>query len=388
MFTVAEIIFAGWFAFASFHRFYRAVEFCFSASGITIALGLSFLVESSRLLLFRPQRGLRDLMKTLRKDWEMVLMLPCMFWISVLVYFLLFQPVETFLPEEISKCTENGSVGIIFSGTNAAADSLIDATPSGSGFWVGSRGYFVTWTQPSFPVEKLTVCVLLPTDYNGEQISTFGNAFLTGGTNIIFHQQTGIEILYVPLNPFSGRAPFYTYGDNSKDKHGNVNSVPLISGMTLNGGSWCSPMLQREKYSALPISDKPVSVGQSVFLIAAEPGTARECLSLSFRQGTVTSIHPNGLEVFDNDLRINTTLPFSLSYRGAPVLDSTKSIVGVVSGESETTCVLIPSQYLLRELKLLESISPPAYKGCPSFEILTHFAMRPSPTPATVTSQH
>lgn len=99
-----------------------------------------------------------------------------------------------------------------------------------------------------------------------------------------------------------------------------------------------------EQYVAPSLQIIPPKVGQEIVLCAVEtlPGEGPSRIT---RYGRVTRLGLN-LKYPSNGLRIYTDIDHTPSFVGAPVLDLSRQVIGIVSLESVNACVLIPSRYL------------------------------------------
>ncbi|GEM_PF-2747944 len=296
------------------HRVWRAAGLSFYAMGTTL-LGLIGLILTATFLLIK--NGWSNMIEHWKRTGASALVL---WWFLVFLYLFTFISPETFSVEEIKKFSQGIVVNI--------ASNNFDSSLIGTGFWIDKKGHIITCSDPQkadlvLNNSNFRVGVMVPPLLTGKMLTVVLGVNYTSGEIVYYDSETGIFIIYVNNNPFMRKLHMFAEAENV-ETHQKESTT--------------------EKYWVPALSKDLVSVGSQIFLAAVERD--KEGPAINFLVGRVVK---RGADTSRNKyyLRIYTDIPFKASYRGSPVLDATKSIVGVACSESETISVLIPSQSLV-----------------------------------------
>jgi hypothetical protein len=199
-----------------------------------------------------------------------------------------------------------------------------DQDVSRTGFWIDDKGYVLTYSRKI--EDHVSVGTMRAPLLHGSLISSSGITS-TYGKPVYYNSKTGIEIVQVDNNPFIRKERNIAL---SIEANGEVN-------------------MAQEKCWVACLSPDLVRGGEAVFLGAVEYDASGDP-AISTKSGMVTR-RDNG-PVNSPGLRIYTTFPFKRSYLGAPVLDISERLVGIVVGDDGTgNAVLIPTQYVIAAVK-------------------------------------
>jgi hypothetical protein len=161
------------------------------------------------------------------------------------------------------------------------------------------------------------------------------------GTSVYYDPETTVDVVRVYNNPFIRRKHMGALAEDTKT--GRKETITE---------QYAVPCL----FAAVP------SVGESVFLAGAEESAEGGYPTRTLIEGNVTKISAD-TRIRDRFLRIYTNLPFKESYRGAPVLNRSRHVIGMVlDTPGSDNAVLIPAsylQYVMNKAKpLLTDIEP------------------------------
>jgi hypothetical protein len=243
-------------------------------------------------------------------------------WIILVIWNFIFMRPPSFSGAEIAEFSQGVVVNL---GSTYFSEDTI-----GTGFWIDTKGYILTCFPK--PVANPGVAELIP-DLKGSLFIIAGAAIHARGEMVLFDTETGIEVVRVYENPFVRKLHAVWSTENTKTHRKEATT---------------------EKFWVPCLSSNLVNVGEPIFLAGIEPGVKGEP-ELSTVEGRVTRI---GIDMNVNErfLRIYTNLPFKTSYRGAPVLDASKFVIGIVmdsaggGGVEAGNAVLIPAKYAVDAL--------------------------------------
>jgi hypothetical protein len=182
----------------------------------------------------------------------------------------------------------------------------------GNGFWVDPKGYAVTCSRKRD--SPLIVGTMMPRIWDGKSTSYLAGVKYTWGESAYYDADTGVEVVRVYDNPFI------------RTIHTFVQHTPW-NGIT-------------EKYWTACLSVGRPYVGEPIFLAAAEPNrdesdkdkdSGESVPEIELVEGKVTSLGDGTAPRHWSSLRIYTSLPSKPWCRGAPVLDTSRRVIGLVS---------------------------------------------------------
>jgi hypothetical protein len=303
------------------HRAWRALWLSISANGTTV-LGLVATLLTSSALLIRV--GLRRGWSGIKGHWSRHLQtgfnVLVVWWLIVFLYQTIFMPPEDFSAEEIERFAQG--IVVVIASTDTAS------VPVGTGFWADDKGYAFTYGDPKESDTNRSIVrigmVMTPPLLTGKLLTVITGVMYASGQLVYHDPDTGIKIVRVYNNPFSRKFHGFAEAEDTKS-HEMERTI--------------------ERYWVPQLSAQAnVNVGDHLFLTGIEPGD-KENLAMSTIEGQVIRL---GADTSSQKrfLRIYTSLPFKPSYCGAPVLNTTKSIVGMIACMPGSTSVVIPSQYL------------------------------------------
>lgn len=312
---------------------WRAVQLSVSARGNTfVGIGGTLVYpiiiairDGTRVFWEKGWPGVRDLIK---QRYAMALSIAGAIWLILVMWNFIFMEPRSFSVSEIADYSQGIVVDL------AATDSNRDAI--GTGFWVDAKGYMLTCSQKR--EMKLAVAAIFPPHLQGRFLIESGSMY-TPGESIYFDSDTGIELVRVYNNPFIRNMHLFASVEDKKT-HKIKEFVT-------------------EKFWVPCLSPDLAKVGEQIFLVGVEPSQDPAQSSDKFPEVSVVEgrVIRLGLDtsVKKHSLRIYTTLPWKASYRGSPVLDLSKRVIGIVmdldSGEVGTgNSVLIPAKYAVNAL--------------------------------------
>ncbi len=306
---------------AVMYRTWRAVWLSFDVNGVTGIGFIGWIFTTIVFLILKVYRnGLASMKEHWNEDIKNVLASAGIWWLLVFIYQLIVMLPEKFSGEQIHDFSQGVVVSIA---SNNNDNSLI-----GTGFWIDKKGYIMTCSDPQRADVVLNnsmfkIGVIFPPLLTGKMLTVAGGVGYTFGEIVYYDYETGIYIIRVYNNPFMRTQHMFAEAEN-KETHQKEGTT--------------------EKYWVPSLSNDIVNENSQLFLAALEPGE-QGLPAINFIEGRIVRLGANLSS--KKHLRIYTDMPFKTSYRGAPVLDTTKSIVGIVCSASETSSVLVPSQYIL-----------------------------------------
>ncbi len=255
-------------------------------------------------------------------------------WLFLVTWNFIFMPAPTFSVQQIAQ----SSLGIVVS---IAPNP--DIRKVGTAFWVDSKGYIVTSSRQI--EDKEVVGVLAKPIIDGRMFGIAAGIRKVYGEVVYRDPSTTVEVVRVYDNPFISKG------------HGVAIGIDDNNHVEQTTEQYWVPCL------ADSLADSSVAVGDEIFLSVVEP-TSDDIPQVVFTQGRVTSIGYDA-QASKRFERIHTSLPFKPWYRGAPVLDASKRIIGIVldtNGSDSSNAVLLPVKYLhtiLNEAKPKMTDLPP-----------------------------
>jgi hypothetical protein len=317
-------------------RLLRAAQLSITARGTTF-LGIVFaLVYPAYIALAEGKRAYRQegtpgLRKLFGERYAKTLEISAGIWAALVIYNFIFIGSPIFSTPQVADFSK-GIMVDLEAVTFASKQEIV-----GNGFWVDPKGYVVTCARKRD--SPLRVGTMLPSVWDvsdTESIYSLSGVKYTWGQSAFYDSDTGVEIIRVFENPFI------------RTSHTGVRQG-LGSEIT-------------EAYWTACISDTRPEVGEPIFLAASEPGTqgsdpndGKSPPEIMLTEGRITRL---GNEMSGpghwSSLRIYTTLPLKRWYRGAPVLDASRKVIGVVadSPEGDTgDAVLVPAKYIIDALR-------------------------------------
>jgi len=201
----------------------------------------------------------------------------------------------------------------------------------GSGFWVSESGYVVSCTHrfnesTAKPGNSLIVETLLPPSEVPGKGFTGGGIASAGGDFVAWDSKgTGILLLWVEKNPFHRDSRAFTAIEDTRS-HQTAVAV--------------------ERAAVPNISNEDPKIGDRIFVLGVENNNGMP--SVRIMEGAVEEI---GMDINSTarPVRLYTSVPFKDTFWGAPVLNESRQVVGVV-GDSESKAVIVPSRYILEIL--------------------------------------
>lgn len=297
-------------------HFWRALESTISSMGTT-RLGIIPVCAVFIYLCVQAYRrsGIAGLKERWRDEIKGGLLIVIALWSSVFFWHLMFPEPEIFSAEELQGFAHAATVVIV---TDERNPNIV-----GMGVWADKQGYALTTLRNSTNNEDMTIGVLMPF-FMGKVLATGGGVIYSRGEPIHYDPDTGVLVVRVHNNPFI-REPFSIEAEDNvtgaKDVMSEDHDIP-------------------KRFNSL------VSVGTSIFLAGAEERSSQKGDPVIFlREGRVIRIgdehSPSG-----QNIRLFTDIPFAPSFRGAPVFNSSKLLIGIVAPTVSGNVVVIPSQYL------------------------------------------
>jgi len=236
------------------------------------------------------------------------LLVSCCF--AAYVVNVLLGPQKTFSPAVI----ETFALGAVLEvSPSIDGTTLMD---SGTGFWLDKQGHLMT---ASIPRDKdvtlgkpLYIGSVIPIIVQNE-MTVGGGVTYRDGYAIYYDFETGIKIIRVDNNPFTGiRSEFLGVMEEA--------NVPSLAHGTSETGS-------------------------KIFVTVLVWDNQRMPM-MTLREGRITGLSID-ISVKGNYRRIHTDIPFRKSYSGSPVFNEYKEVIGIVSATSMETAELISSNYVL-----------------------------------------
>jgi hypothetical protein len=210
--------------------------------------------------------------------------------------------------------------GVVIAISDAAPFSAGATTVKSSGFWVSTNGLALTCFEAGNSNDQAQVLIPMPQMIEGPMKMPSG--YTQCAAQVLLRDlQTGVLLIYVENNPFQ------------RTLHATA-MVVYKSG---------KKFISRESYWATQITEVPTKIGDRIFLIC--PESKGQELTMRMVEGRVER---DGLDVsaIDRGKRLHTSIPFRPEYRGAPILNSSEKVIGVVVNSDEDT-VFAPAEYLL-----------------------------------------
>lgn len=307
---------------ANISHFWRAWQSTISSMGTT-RLGIIPLCAVFIYLCVQAYRrsGIAGLKERWRDEIKGGLLIVLAIWSSVFLWYLAFPEPEIFTAEEIQGFAHAATVVIV---TDERNPKIV-----GMGVWADNQGYALTaLRKASTTNDDMAIGVLIPF-FMGKVLATGGGVIYTRGEPIHYDPDTGVQVVRVHNNPF-------TRGPVSIEAEDNVTGAKDV---------------MSEKHDIPTRFNGLVSVGTSVFLAGAEERSSQKGDPVIFlREGRVVRIGDEHSASGQN-IRLFTDIPFVPSFRGAPVFNSSKLLVGLVAPTLSGNVVVIPSQYLEASLQ-------------------------------------
>lgn len=297
-------------------RFTRAWGAVFGDFGGPVQLFAVIFAAASPIILVAIRQGRTGVKEVIARDVLTEVLAGWMvFWFLVFLVRYTWPPPQKFVVADVAAYSQGIVVSI------CSKDEK--HTPIGSGFWADKRHMF-TWLEERPADGLLNVGIIVPPIIPGEKMSVMSGGVY--GAALIEHHETGVCIAYVPHNPFQRKLHAVAVLENTKTKK-------VVDKTT-------------EKYWVPKLSKGIAHEGDRLVLCAAE--SDEDSPALVVHEGHVTRL---GMKGDVHPVRIHTTLPFKTTYVGAPALDFTKLVVGIVVEQSDGHCVLMPARYLAESLE-------------------------------------
>jgi hypothetical protein len=294
------------------YRGRRAGNLSLNALGTT-SLGFTLMVASVFLSLWKGWAALAK-----RNFWEGILWLlsPALaLWLVCFVYYFVWLPPEIFSPHEIADFSQHIVVAI-------GNDQGITI---GTGVWVDSTGVVATCVSHKYSSVKIgtltpgpSCASLSPNSF----VCVAGGVLRTPGLRGYYDRETGIAVIVFIHYSVSGSVKL-------NPTTPNVNLVKEIS--------------------IVPnLSKSSIAVGDPIFLAGVEDDSQLGNVPvINSQQASVTRLNVD-ISVRGRDQRIYTSLPFKNSYLGAPILNASEDVVGLVCGaDSDGNSIGVPAQYVM-----------------------------------------
>jgi len=297
----------------------RAAGMAISANGTTF-LGLIPAVLITLFLLLQAFRlgGWAGIRTYWLQNVYSTFVILALWWFACFIYQLFFMPSEEFSAQQIADYAQ----GVVLEVTSED----ISPVPIKSGFWI-DRGYMITCGATAESRMRTELVGIIMPQSIGTSATWGGGAFMRSAETVYLDAETGIQILNVRLDPFHHGAYRLVI-----TPHDGINPDEFMD----------------EKFWVPEIETRTVAVGSIIFMTPVEPmGKVPVVPTI---EGQITRIGVN-LDVATHPIRIYTSLPFKSCYIGAPVMSASKRVIGIVSGASGDTSVLVPSKYILDCLK-------------------------------------
>lgn len=297
-------------------QLWRALESTISSMGTT-RLGIIPVCAVFIYLCVQAYRrsGRAGLKARWRDEIKGGLLIVLALWISVFLWYLAFPEPEVFSAEELQGFAHAATVVIV---TDESNPKIV-----GMGVWADNQGYALTTSRNPANSDDLAIGVLIPF-FMGKVLATGGGVIYTRGEPIYYDSDTGVQVVRVHNNPFI-REPFSIEGED------NVTGAKDV---------------MSEKHDIPTRFNDLVSIGTSIFLAGAEERSSQKGDPVIFlREGRVIRIGDEHSASGQN-IRLFTDIPFAPSFRGAPVFNSSKLLIGLVAPTVSGNVVVIPSQYL------------------------------------------
>lgn len=207
--------------------------------------------------------------------------------------------------------------------------SASDSTPVvwRSGFWGTTKGYMVT-CLPTLPEPKIEVGMLLPPLLSGRLITVPMGLLVSEGNVLDFDEETCIAVVRVPANPFDRTMHMIAASED-------VNTLYIES--------------TTEKYSAAHFSADASKLGDRVLLAAIVQENSVDPAYAAV-EGRITRL-ASDISKENRSLRLHTDIRSRNTFLGAPLLNDSNQVVGVVVAEDEGYAVAAPSKYVTEILR-------------------------------------
>lgn len=224
--------------------------------------------------------------------------------------------LEKFSPEEISAYSQKTVVRVIDSDTGKGS----------TGFWVDRHGLLVSVGKQRGYWQTVDVESVLDA-FPGNHIEIQGGYRKVSGLVNFSDSDTGINIIHVADNPFERKIHMSAAIKFEKNKNRNEAAS--------------------ESYDVANLSEKRPTSGSQIFLRTIESNEGIP--EFQMKRGAIVRI---GLTTnSQKGVRIYTDIQFKPSYVGAPVFDTGKFVIGIVSEEPSENVILIPSEYVVKALQ-------------------------------------
>lgn len=243
-------------------------------------------------------------------------------WTTTFLYHFAWPEPETFPPVVIEKLAQGAVLEVI---SNIDGTPLIDpliprtegATLISTGFWLDKRGHLMTASIPRDKDVMLDkplyqIGSVHPFVEKQEEMIARGVSYKQGYA-ILYDFETGIKIIRVDDNPFTGTRSVFV--GVMEEAH-----VPSIAHETSETGS-------------------------KIFVTVLVWDNQRTPM-MTLREGRITGLSID-INIKGNYRRIHTDIPFHKSYSGSPVFNEYKEVVGIVSATSPETAEVISAKYVL-----------------------------------------
>ena len=206
----------------------------------------------------------------------------------------------------------------------------------GVGFWVSTNGYALTCMRQFHVPTQTNVNVLVPLFPipNGTLVHVATAFYNTPSFKWGYDPETGMLLLWVPNNPFQ----IHPAAGIMNSKIGTIDGVV-------------------EKHKVPAICKTLTPVGETIYLVCID---TEEELERNIRviEGRVEGLGTDA-SCYYRFIRIHTSIPFKPIYLGAPLVNVSGEVVGIVADSKSSQTVVIPSIYFS---ELLQSSNMPNIK--------------------------
>jgi len=255
------------------------------------------------------------------------------FWFIVFIVRYIWLPERTFTLEEVAEYGQHSVASVDAGGDSGGV----------SGFWADTNVLVFSVISASLTNNALKVGALMPSLPDGKHLTIASGGTYGVGKMFCWDPNTEIAIIGSAVSPYARR--LHMFADAQDAKTGKI-----IERVT---EQFVVPNLQL----AVP------KVGREIVLCAVETRPGEGATRMS-KYGRVTRVGLNMKSTLNN-LRVFTDIVHASSFVGAPVFDLRKEVIGVVSSESEETCVLIPAKYLADLKSTIQLVRSPPIELAP-----------------------